>query len=75
MKRVGSLAEFRWIQEGLEDMAYWLRDCGGPVTVALPGLGCGLGGLRWADVRPLIEATARECEEHRFIVYRPKDSR
>ena len=25
-------------------------------SVALPPLGCGLGGLDWADVRPLIEA-------------------
>lgn len=29
-------------------------------TVAVPALGCGLGGLNWVDVRPLIEAfTAR----------------
>jgi hypothetical protein len=65
-------SKLRWIEEGLEDLSYWLRDCGGPVTVVLPGLGSGLGGLRWTSVRPLIEATARECGEHRFIVYQPR---
>lgn len=27
-------------------------------SIAVPALGCGIGGLDWADVRPLIEAWA-----------------
>ena len=29
-------------------------------SIALPALGCGLGGLDWADVRPLIEAALED---------------
>ncbi len=30
----------------------------GVKSVAVPALGCGLGGLRWSDVRPVVEANA-----------------
>jgi O-acetyl-ADP-ribose deacetylase (regulator of RNase III) len=43
------------IEKGLADLRRVLiqRDV---ESVALPPLGCGLGGLRWGDVRPRIEA-------------------
>lgn len=65
-------SRLEWIEAGLADMENWLRDRGDPVTLAVPGLGSGLGGLRWDDVRPLIEATAEDCGQHRFIVYEPR---
>lgn len=46
----------------LEDIDAGLRDLAASVrrhrmsSVALPPLGCGLGGLDWASVRPLLEA-------------------
>jgi len=43
-------------------------------SVALPALGCGLGGLRWADVRPRIEATLQTLDDDgiRVFVYEPQ---
>ncbi|MBI1856354.1 MAG: macro domain-containing protein [Chloroflexi bacterium] len=47
-------SELVWIEDGLSDLrrlipALWIK------SLALPALGCGLGGLPWKDVRPLIE--------------------
>ena len=33
----------------------WKGDCLELMSVAIPKLGCGLGGLDWNDVKPLIE--------------------
>lgn len=38
------------------DALYALCKRQGVTTIAIPPLGCGLGGLRWTDVRPLIAA-------------------
>lgn len=40
-------------------------------SVALPALGCGLGGLEWESVRPLIESAALVLPEVKFHVYAP----
>lgn len=40
-------------------------------SVAVPPLGCGLGGLRWADVRPLIEQAFREVPDVAVLLFEP----
>jgi O-acetyl-ADP-ribose deacetylase (regulator of RNase III) len=40
-------------------------------SVAVPALGCGLGGLAWADVRPLIERSAAAMPTVRWLVFAP----
>lgn len=47
-----SLARVRECARGLR----WWLDQGGVTGVAVPALGCGLGGLLWADVRPILQA-------------------
>lgn len=47
-------SQIRWIDEGLA----FLRDHyeeWGLSSLAMPQIGCGLGGLNWKDVKPLIE--------------------
>lgn len=39
--------------------------------IALPPLGCGLGGLKWREVRPLIEQAFRDLPEVHVIVFEP----
>lgn len=40
-------------------------------SVAVPPLGCGYGGLRWTDVRPLIERAFESRPEVRVLVFEP----
>ena len=40
-------------------------------SIALPALGCGLGGLDWSEVRPRIEAAFAPLEGVRVFVYEP----
>ena len=46
-------SKLEWIDEGLKVLA---RDFSlyGITSLAVPALGCGLGQLKWEDVRPLI---------------------
>ncbi len=41
-------------------------------SIAIPPLGSGLGGLDWADVRQLIEATLSDLDDVEILVYEPK---
>ena len=51
-------SELAWVERGLLGLRHWLEaDCEHDVTVALPMLGCGLGGLQAADVVRLVEDT------------------
>jgi O-acetyl-ADP-ribose deacetylase (regulator of RNase III) len=40
-------------------------------SIAVPPLGCGLGGLDWADVRPRIERAFAALPDVRVLVYEP----
>lgn len=41
-------------------------------SIAIPPLGCGLGGLRWADVRARIEEAFQDLTDVRVLLYEPK---
>lgn len=45
-----------FIRDGLVDLVAQIRRLG-IRAVAIPALGCGNGGLEWAEVRPMIEAS------------------
>lgn len=60
------------IEAGLEDLTNRLPESN-ITSIAVPALGCGLGGLKWGDVRPLIEAAAERVPEVKFLIYPPKD--
>jgi len=40
-------------------------------SIAIPPLGCGLGGLRWEQVRPLIEQAFAELQDIQVILFAP----
>ncbi len=44
-----------WIESGMKDLAHKLKNRG-ISSIAIPKLGCGLGGLDWKEVCPLIVA-------------------
>lgn len=43
-----------WVEAGLVQLGAGIR-ARGLTSIAVPALGCGLGGLNWNDVRPLLE--------------------
>lgn len=59
------------IEEGLGDLVRFLREIQGG-SVAVPALGCGLGGLDWeTEVRPRIEKALGPMDEVRAFVFAP----
>jgi O-acetyl-ADP-ribose deacetylase (regulator of RNase III) len=57
------------IEAGLQDLRRVIEEYK-VESVALPPLGCGLGGLDWADVRPRIEAALGDIPV-RALVFEP----
>lgn len=60
------------IGAGLDALKRYLQPLG-PVTVALPALGCGHGGLDWTQVSQLIESKLSGLDAH-FYVFEPAAS-
>ncbi|SMG47815.1 type II toxin-antitoxin system antitoxin DNA ADP-ribosyl glycohydrolase DarG [Dethiosulfovibrio salsuginis] len=40
-------------------------------SIAIPPLGCGLGGLEWSDVKPRILAAFQDLEKVHVVIYEP----
>jgi O-acetyl-ADP-ribose deacetylase (regulator of RNase III) len=60
------------IEAGLEDLVRVLNERQ-VRSVAVPPLGCGLGGLQWEDMRPRIEATLGRLDNTRVLVFEPAE--
>jgi O-acetyl-ADP-ribose deacetylase (regulator of RNase III) len=53
-----------WISAAMPDLAWFAERYS---TVAVPKLGCGLGGLEWEDVKVLIERPLQHTESRIYI--------
>ncbi len=62
-----------WIEEGLKDLRRVIEERN-IASVAVPALGCGLGGLEWTDVRKLIEEYLVDLEGTDVFIYEPMRS-
>lgn len=60
------------IELGLSALAETVEQCQ-LKSIAIPPLGCGLGGLNWQDVRPLIEQFSQRVNATQVIVFEPND--
>ncbi len=59
------------IEAGLKDLVRKVRELH-IQSIAIPPLGCGLGGLKWSEVRPRIEAAFESLPEVRVLLFEPK---
>jgi len=59
------------VEAGLEALVAEVRRLG-VKSVAVPPLGCGLGGLDWEDVRPRIERAFGALPDVRVLLFEPK---
>lgn len=46
-------SKLEYIERGLDGLLKLIDQCG-IKSIAIPPLGCGLGGLKWSEVKPLI---------------------
>lgn len=66
-----SPSKLEYIEQGLADLTKIIRDLK-IRSIAIPPLGAGLGGLRWNDVRPLIERGLKDLSDVGVVVFEPK---
>ena len=59
------------IDAGLKDLGHVIREHG-IRSIALPPLGCGLGGLDWGIVRPRIEEALASFNNLDVVVFEPQ---
>ncbi|MBF0141639.1 MAG: macro domain-containing protein [Magnetococcales bacterium] len=59
------------VEAGLTDLAQEIQ-ARGIRSIAIPPLGCGLGGLNWVEVRQWIVQTLEGLQNVKVIVYEPK---
>jgi O-acetyl-ADP-ribose deacetylase (regulator of RNase III) len=59
------------IRAGLVDLVEQLRQ-NEVSSVAVPALGCGLGGLEWKDVRPMIVDACKALPTVRVLLFAPR---
>jgi O-acetyl-ADP-ribose deacetylase (regulator of RNase III) len=62
--------KLEWVREGLAALRDVILEKH-IRSIAIPPLGCGNGGLDWADVRPLIEEALGDLDSVDVIVYEP----
>lgn len=43
-------------------------------SIAVPPLGCGLGGLNWREVRPMIEGAFSELPDVKVLLFEPAET-
>jgi len=66
-------SKMEWIRSGLQDLVGEVREHG-IRSIALPPLGCGSGGLEWAQVRREIEVAFDGLPDVDVTVYEPSSA-
>ena len=57
-----SKSRIEYIEEGLKFFVYSCSISKDIPSVSFPMLGCGLGGLKWGDVKPLMEKYLQDVD-------------
>jgi O-acetyl-ADP-ribose deacetylase (regulator of RNase III) len=63
-------SRLEYVQLGLVDLVKQVEDRG-IGSIAVPPLGCGLGGLAWEDVRPMIVGAFAALPDVRVVLFEP----
>ena len=63
-------SQYEWIQKAVRDLA-WTAPRFDIRCLKIPPLGCGLGGLEWDRVKPMIQEVFEPLTDLTAIVYEP----
>ena len=63
-------SHIEFIRDGLADLVVQIKRLG-IISIAIPPLGCGNGGLDWSEVRPLIEQAFADLPEVEVRLFEP----
>lgn len=63
-------SKIEYIECGLEDLKIKIGKCK-IESIAIPALGCGLGGLDWEKVRSLIESAFADLPDVEVLLFSP----
>ncbi|ADO68851.1 type II toxin-antitoxin system antitoxin DNA ADP-ribosyl glycohydrolase DarG [Stigmatella aurantiaca] len=66
-------SKLEYVRDGLRDLVTHVRKLG-IQSIAIPPLGCGNGGLDWADVKPLIVQSFEALHDVRVVLFEPADA-
>jgi len=64
-------SQYRYIKDGLEALVIEVKKLG-IKSIAIPSLGCGLGGLDWHIVKEQISKAFKDLEDVEVMVYEPR---
>lgn len=67
-------SRMEWIESGLSDLVRFLRE-NDVRSVAVPALGCGLGGLAWEEVEPVVRDALGTLEDVSVELYAPRGAK
>jgi O-acetyl-ADP-ribose deacetylase (regulator of RNase III) len=59
-----------WVEKGLLNLRKFI-DTAGIKSLAMPALGCGLGGLEWRHVELLVRTHFGDITDREVVVYKP----
>lgn len=65
-------SKLKYIESGMQELLYVVNDFN-LQTVAIPALGCGLGGLEWSDVSYIIEKYVNALQNVTWIIFDPNN--
>lgn len=66
-------SKIEYVRDGLRDLVQQVQKLG-IKSIAIPPLGCGNGGLSWADVKPLIVRAFEGAGDVRVVLFEPSDA-
>jgi O-acetyl-ADP-ribose deacetylase (regulator of RNase III) len=66
-------SDIEYIKKGLKDLKETIKKLE-ITSIAIPPLGCGMGGLKWDEVRPLIIDELKSLENVDIYLYEPGES-
>lgn len=65
-------SRLEWVEAGMRELVEKAAEMN-LRSVAIPALGCGLGGLRWAAVEPVIQDALGRASGTKWLVFPPQE--